>query len=137
VEVTSALIVEEIRKHPDGRVDLLGLFEDFYVTGVPVAIEIFMLFLDLELHPDDKGRPHVLELRLIDPDGRPVGPARPIRFDVPADADYPRSTAQLDLPFGDVTFTAFGPHRLEVVIDGRVARRLYLGVRPQQQRGAS
>ncbi len=128
MEVTSALLVEEVKKHEDGRVDLLGLFEDVYVEQVPVRVDHFTLFVDLELAPEDKGRQHALELRLFDQDGRVVQPPTRITFDVPAGDLYPRSTAQLDLDFPDVTFKTFGVHHLEVFIDGKRARRLYLGV---------
>ncbi len=128
MEVTSALIVEEVKKHEDGRVDLLGLFEDIYVEHVPVTVDHFTLFLDLELAPEDKGRQHTMELRLIDAEGRVVQPPMKVTFDVPDEDLYPRSTAQLDLDFPDVTFKNFGVHYLQVLINGKTARRVYLSI---------
>lgn len=132
MEVTSALLVDQIVKHPDGRVDLLGLFEDVYVESVPVAIESLTLFVDLEVGPGDKGRPHQMELRLVDAAGGPAAPT-PLRvgFDLPA--DYPRSTAQLDLDFPDATFRAFGEHIIEIVLDGDVKRRVHLYLHSREQ----
>lgn len=130
MEVTAALLVDEIKKHPDGRVDLLGLFEDIYVGSVPFALDNLSLFLDLELAPEDRGRKHVMEVHLLDADAGPVQPARIIKFDVPAEDDYPRSTAQLDLIFPSVTFRRFGVHHLDIVLDGRRARRVYLSIQP-------
>jgi hypothetical protein len=133
MEVTSALIVEEVKKHEDGRVDLLGLFEDIYVEHVPVVVDGLTLFLDLELAPEDKGRQHAMELRLIDAEGRVVQPPTKIAFDVPGDDLYPRATAQLDLDFPDVTFKSFGAHHLEVFLNGRRARRVYLSIQQQSR----
>lgn len=131
MEVTSALLVEEVRKHEDGRVDLLGLFEDIYVADVPFILDNLSLFLDIELAPEDRGKKHVLEARLQDADGAPVQPARIIRFDIPDEDAYPRPTAQLDLIFPNVPFTRFGAHHLDVILDGKTARRVYLSVQPQ------
>ena len=128
MEVISALLVDEIKKHPDGRVDLLGLFEDIYVESVPFILDNLSLFVDLEIGPEDRGRRHAMEVHLLDEDGAPVQPARVIKFDMPGADDYPRSTAQLDLIFPNVTFRRFGVHHLDIVFDGRRARRVYLSV---------
>ena len=133
MEVTAALLVDEVKRHPDGRVDLLGLFEDIYVESVPFLLDNLSLFLDLEIGPEDKGKPHVLEVRLLGEDGAPVHPARIIRFDVPAGDQYPRSTAQLDLIFPNVPFARFGVHYLDVLLDGRGARRVYLNIEPRER----
>lgn len=128
MEVISALLVDEVKKHPDGRVDLLGLFEDIYVEDVPFLLDNLSLFVDLEIADEDRGRGHAMEVHLLDEDGAPVQPARIIKFDVPAAEDYPRSTAQLDLIFPNVLFTRFGVHHLDIVLDGRRARRVYLSI---------
>ena len=133
MEVTAALLVDEVKKHEDGRVDLLGLFEDIYVESVPFRLDNLSLFLDLEIAPEDKGRKHVLEVRLLDAVGNQVQPAQIIRFDVPDADDYPRSTAQLDLIFPNVPFLRFGIHHLDVILDGKRARRVYLSI---QQSGS-
>lgn len=132
MKVTTALLVDEVRKHEDGRVDLLGLFEDIYVASVPFILDNLSLFLDLEIAPEDRGRKHVMEVGLLDADGAPVQPARIIRFDIPDEDAYPRSTAQLDLIFPNVPFNRFGAHHLDVILDGKTARRVYLSVQPQR-----
>jgi len=133
MEVTSALLVDQVVKHPDGRVDLLGLFEDVYVESVPVTLESLTLFLDLEIAPNDKGRPHRLELRLVDAAGTLVQPALRVGFDLPSADEYPRSTAQLDLDFADATFRCFGDHVIEVALDGETKRRVHLSLQPREQ----
>lgn len=133
MNVAAALLVDEVTKHPDGRVDLLGLFEEIYIERVPFALDNLSLFVDLELSPEDKGKRHTMEVRLSDGGGtEAVSLAQKITFDVPGEADYPRPTAQLDLIFPNVQFHRFGPHYLDIVLDGRIARRVYLGIQPRK-----
>lgn len=134
MQITSALWVDEIRKHGDGRVDLLGLFEDIYLDEVPVTLESLSVFIDMEISPKDRGRPHTLELRLTDDTGKPVQDPTTVRFSVPAESEFPRPTAQLDLSLFQITLRRFGPHALEILIDGFPARRLYLGVHGREGR---
>lgn len=130
LEVLSALLVDEVKKHPDGRVDLLGLFEDVYLPSVPVRLDHVVLFLDLAIGDADKGQRHDIEVHLLDADGKPTQPPLPIRFVVPANATYARSTAQLDLDLFELTFNRWGEHVFDVRINGVSKRRVFLGVHP-------
>lgn len=131
MQITSALFVDEIRKHDDGRVDLLGLFEDIYFEQVPVTLESLSLFVDMEITSADAGRPHVLELRLSAPSGELVQPPTKVRFAIPPEDALSRPTAQLDLSLFQLTFRQYGPHFLEILADDVPARRLYLGIQPR------
>jgi hypothetical protein len=126
LHVNSALVVDEIKIHDDGQVDLLGLREDLYFDQVPVILQSLSLFVELEITPEDRGVKHVLELRLIDHDGK-VAQATPIKFDIPA--NYERPTAHVDPTLFEVTFNRFGPYYLDLITDNVLARRLYLSVR--------
>ena len=129
MRVNAALVVDEIRMHDDGRVDLLGLREELYFDAVPVILQSLSLFVEMEITPEDHGRKHVLELRLSDEDGR-VSQATPIRFDIPP--GYDRSTAHLDPTLFEVTFHRFGRHYLDLIADGVPDRRLYLTALPRE-----
>jgi|GEM_PF-2380360 hypothetical protein len=132
MQVACALLIDEIRKHPDGRVDLLGLFEDIYLDSVPVTLESLSVFLDLEVAPEDKGKEHSLELSVTDPDGMVSGEVTRVRFGIPPAEEFPRESAQLDLALFEVPFHRFGPHAVEIRTGGRLLRRLPLFVHPAQ-----
>lgn len=131
MQITAALLVEEVVKHPNGKVDLIGLYEDIYTEEAPVTVDNVCLFLDLQMTPDDRGRKHGMEVRLLDAEDQPVRAPFAISFDVPAEADYPRSTAQLDLDFPDVTLPRFGAYVLEIVVNGQPTRRVPLTLQPR------
>lgn len=128
MRIASALLVDEIRKHSDGRVDLLGLFEDLYLDAVPATLESVQAYLELEFDAEDRGQRHELELQLLGPDGRPGQAPWTIRFAVPAESAFPRGGAPLDLSLFALTFRAFGPHLLEIRHRGATLRRLPLYV---------
>ena len=126
MRVTAALVVDEIRMQEEsGTVDLLGLREDLYFDSVPVVLQSLSLFVELEIAPEDHGRKHVLELRLIDEDGR-IAHTTPIRFDIPQ--GYPKPVAHLDPTLFEVTFHRFGPHYLDLIANGALDRRVYVNV---------
>lgn len=129
--VTAALLVDEIRKHDDGRVDLIGLFEDIYLPELPVTLESLQIFVDLEIDDSDRGERCELELRVIDPDGAPLQDPSRIRFPVPTRAQYPRASAQLDLALFQVPFRRTGPHEIQVRVAGNLVRRIPLHVMVQ------
>ena len=128
MRVANALIVDEIRDRPDGSVDLIGLREDLYFDTVPVILERLTLFIELEVGPSDRGQAHKLELRVSGPDGQPIAMA-PIKFTLPA--HFPRPVAPLDPTLFDTTFRAFGPHALDIFVNGEQSRRVFLTVLPR------
>jgi hypothetical protein len=129
MNVNAALVVDEIKIHDDGRVDLLGLREELFFERVPVVLASLSLFVELEITTHDRGKKHILELRLIDDDGR-VAQAMPIQFEIPA--DYERPVAHVDPTLFEVTFHRFGPHYLDLLADGNLLRRVYLNAAPQE-----
>jgi hypothetical protein len=131
VTILNALFVDEIKKHPDGRVDLLGLFEDIYLPQMPVTVENLQVFVDLELVEADKGKSHQIEMRLVNVTTQePIQPPTRIKFALPPTAEFPRHTAQLDLALFEITFHAYGEYALELWADDTFARRLPLRVLP-------
>ena len=128
--LSSALVVDEIKKHPDGRVDLLGLFEDLYFESIPIILENLSLFLDIELATEDRGKRHALQFTLIGPDGAPTSDPWNIKFAVPGLSEYPRNAVQLDPTLFSLTFPRFGPYAIEIhhVESGALLRRIPLHV---------
>jgi hypothetical protein len=136
MQVLTALLLDEVRKYPDGRVDLLGLFEDVYFDEVPVTLESLSLFVDLLLEDGDKGRPHTLVFSIRDEEGTALQEPTRVRFAVPPPDQFPRSTAQLDMALFNVTFHRFGPHAIEIATeDGAVLRRVPMYVDSALRRG--
>ncbi|MBC8139600.1 MAG: hypothetical protein H8F28_27280 [Fibrella sp.] len=136
MQVITALLVDEVRKHPEGGVDLLGLFEDIYLDEVPVKLESISMYVDLALEPADKGVAHTVEFSLVAPDGKTHGEATKIRFSVPPHVEFPRDSAQLDLVLFEQTFMTFGTHHVEIRRGDQLLRRVPLHVSAKTDLGA-
>jgi hypothetical protein len=129
LRVLTALVIDDIQQHDDGRVDLLGLREDYYFDTIPVMLTSMTLFLELEIGPEDRGRPHELLFRLVEGSGRALKEF-PVRFTIPL--DHPRPVAPMDPTLFEVPFEQFGPHYLDILVDGEHARRLFLSIQPRE-----
>ena len=135
MQVITALLVDEVRKHDNGGVDLIGLFEDIYFDAVPVKLESLGLYVDLSLSPADKGLAHTVEFALVSPDGETRDEPTKIRFSVPSHAEFPRDSAQLDLVLFEQTFDTFGTYHVEIRKSGAVLRRVPLYVSAKSDLG--
>ena len=135
MQVAAALLVDEVRKHPEGGVDLLGLFEDIYFDEVPVTLESISVFIDLALSDADKGIQHSLEFLLVDPQGNAQQEPTRIRFAVPPAREFPRDSAQLDMALFTLTFHSFGTYWIEVRDNGELLRRIPLYVHSKADQG--
>jgi hypothetical protein len=133
MRLVAALMVDEIRRHPDGQVDLIGLFEDLYLDAVPAALESLTLYLELLVESDDLGRRHFLRLRLLGPNGGAVQAESRINFALPDDPELVGRAVPLDPTLFQLTLTAFGGHTLEILVDDALEpdRRLTLRVAPK------
>lgn len=136
MQVITALLVDEVRKHETGGVDLIGLFEDIYLDEVPVKLESISLYVDLLLEPADKGAAHTLDFALVTPEGKPANESTKIRFAVPSNNEFPRDSAQLDLVLFEQTLETFGTYHVEIRKDERVLRRVPLHVSAKTDFGA-
>lgn len=128
MKLLNALLLDNIVKHPDGRVDLLGLFEAIYFEQVPFILDSLSIFVEVEIETADRESRHTLELQMFTHDGKPASDPTTIQFMAPSAVEYPRSVAQLDLALFKVPFNAFGEYKLRVVLDGVPAREIPLEV---------
>ena len=130
MQIVTALIVDEIRDSAseEGRVDLIGLREDLFFDSVPVVLERLTLFVEMQIGADDRGRKHRLGFRLSDHSDK-ILKELPINFSLPE--EFPRMTAPLDPTLFELPFERFGPHYLDMFVNGDHQRRIYLSVLPR------
>lgn len=134
MQIVTALIVDEIRdsEHEDGRVDLIGLRENLYFDELPVILERLTLFIEMQVGPNDRGRRHGLGFRLSDHADKVLKEV-PVNFALPE--NFPRMTAPLDPTLFELPFERYGPHYLDLFLDGEHQRRLYLNILPRPKNG--
>ena len=129
MQILTALVVDEIRENEEGRVDLIGLRDILYFDAMPVILEKLSLFLELEVDGADRGKRHMIEIRVIDPDGHMLK-GIPIRFTLPL--EHEGRTGPLDPTLFEVPFHRFGPHAVAIRIGEKVERHLSLRIAPRE-----
>lgn len=136
MQILNALVVDEIREDAEGVTSLVGLRDTLHFEQVPVILERLLMYLEVEIAPEDRGQPHILALRLSSADGKMLK-AVPIKFGVPDDYDIP--TAPLDPAIFEIKFEQFGLHVIDIfhstadIPAPEHVRRVYLNVLPHDE----
>lgn len=113
-----ALVCDDARPNPEGKLDVHGVFNDLFAPGFPAKQDRMVLVLVVEWDREDEGR-HAFRLDLVDPDGRPN-----LTVDGHTDVDRrppdrPPGRTRLIMPLEDVVFPRPGPYRFRVRVKGR------------------
>jgi predicted dienelactone hydrolase len=91
----------------------------------------------IELHRDERDRPHEFEVRIHSEDGQEIAKAAG-GFQVDAEGSdlevHEMATVPIALDFRSVPLPAFGPYSVEITINGEHRRSLGFSVRPVADR---
>ncbi len=121
MHVQLALVCDDARMGPDGKMDIHGVFNDLMAPGFPARQDRMVLVTTIEWDRSDEGR-HTFKVDLVGPDGRPSvtvdGHTEVDRR--PADRPPPRT--RLILPLEEVVFPQAGRYSFEIRVKGRKLR---------------
>ena len=121
-------VCEAARERPDGRLDLVGVFNELSAPGFPAMQDLMTAVFIVEWEADEAGR---LPLRadLVDETGRKILTIQG-HTDVPArGSDRAPARTRLVMPLEKVPFPAAGHYRFELVAGGNTvdACSFYVG----------
>lgn len=121
MHVSLALICEDARVRPDGKLDVEGIFNELMAPGFPAKQERMVLVTTLEWAPGDEGR-NKFRIDLEGPDGQPS-----LTVDGHSDVDRrapdaPPPRTRLVLPLEDVVFPHPGRYTFQIRVKGRKVR---------------
>ncbi len=126
MELTLALICEEVRERPDGRLDVSGVFHDLAAPGFPARQDRMTILFVMEWSPEEAG-PQVFRADLVDDDERRV---LTIEGETDVDARGPGAArTRLVLPLERVVFPHEGRYRFQLVAGGDVHEACSVTVR--------
>lgn len=116
-----ALVCDEARMRPDGKMDVEGVFNDLAAPGFPAKQDRMVLVTTIEWDRGDGGR-NKFRVDLIAPDGRPS-----LTVDGHTDVeqpspDRPPARTRLILPLEGVVFPRPGRYAFEIRVKGRKLR---------------
>ena len=119
MEVKSIVLCAAATPHPDGTFSLLrGGVDTWGVQSFPTQVQ-FGLVVILELGSTEVGVNHLLELDVIDADGRRIVPQTKIPFSIPVRANVTRYKFNLVIGNGVVQILKIGTYSVQVGVDGQ------------------
>lgn len=121
MELTLALLCEEARDRPDGRFDVLGIFNELSAPGFPAIQDRMTALFVMEWAADEAGT-QAFRADLIGADGRRIVTIEG-ETEVPHRAPgRPAAQTRLALPLEQVVFPGPGRYRFDLVAGGDVHR---------------
>ena len=126
MELTLALICEDVRERPDGWLDIIGAFHDLAAPGFPALQERMTVLFIMEWSAGESG-PQVFRADLVDEDEQRV-----LTIEGETDVDIRSDAAartRLVLPLERVVFPHEGRYRFLLVAGGDVHDACAVSVR--------
>lgn len=121
MQVGFALLVEHVTESRDGKLSLIGIFDEIQSESVPVLFPRIFAAVRL-LARVSEGTEHTVQLVIVDEDGHEViskSPPFPVRL-VPRGPAAPIS-AEIVAELVGVKFSRFGDYEFNVFVDGESA----------------
>jgi hypothetical protein len=129
VNIELAALADYAAVTADGKLVVAGVFDALLVPALPVSHPMMYLALRISGDASETGR-HELEIRLVDPDGKPVIPSLRGGLELPTVATGgAKVSAQLVMGMGNVSFGSQGPHAFDILIDERYELSVSVDVR--------
>jgi hypothetical protein len=128
MQITLAVLADYATTTDQGKLVIAGVFETINAPTLPATHPSMALALRIAADPGERPDHH-LTLRLVDPDGVEVIPA--LDGDISFGEMHPveGGRAQIILNMPGIRFSKAGPHRMDVLIDGRLEHSVDLYVR--------
>ncbi len=138
INVEFLVICDYATATPDGKLTMVGAFELINAPTLPITLPAMGVAARVRMRGEDVSRKRALQIRMKGPDGSVL-----LNIDggFQQGANAPISEFGTTLPiaimFGNVVFSKYGEHRIEIWIDKRRAQALSLHVvRPSSENRA-
>jgi hypothetical protein len=135
MEVNFALLAEHVSEGSDGKISVVGIFDQIWTTSSYLTFP--RMFAAIRLHASVvEGSEHAIELVIVDDDGHavlPKSPPIPVSF-FPSGPGRPMR-GQVVAQFDAIRFPRFGDYELNVFVDGRPLASVPFSVSELERRG--
>jgi hypothetical protein len=121
MHIQLALVCDDARMRPDGKMDVEGVFNDLAAPGFPAKQERMVLVTTIEWDRGEEGR-NKFRVDLMGPEGRP---SLTVDGETEVDRrppDRPPPRTRLIMPLEDVIFPRPGKYTFEVRVKGKRLR---------------
>jgi hypothetical protein len=127
MEVTLALLADAANISREGKLNVLGSFNNINATEFPCAHPQMVLVTRFDASRAEIGQTKQLEIRLIDPDGKTLGTLS-ATFEVPDGPVGQRVSMDNILPLVNTAFERAGDHSFAILINGETKDEVRLKI---------
>jgi hypothetical protein len=129
MDLSLAVICEEARERPDGKLDLIGIYNELSAPGFPAMQERMTVAFVLEWRADETGRQD-FRADLVDERDARILTIEGYTEVAPRSAPAVRAQTRLIMPLQQVVFPHAGHYRFDLVAAGDVwpACSIYVGL---------
>ena len=117
MRVPLAVLADYANVTADGKLNIMGIFNQINAAAVPVVHPQMQLVFVMESDPQERGQTKQMEVHLLDPDGKTllrIGAPVQIPEDAPLTARF-NQMIQLNL----VRFERYGDHSFRISVGGQ------------------
>ena len=132
MEVKLALLADSANVSQEGKLNVLGSFDNINASAFPCVHPQMVLVMRFEASRAEIGQTKQMEIRLLDPDGRPLG-ALNGTFEVPDAPSGQRVSMGNILPLVNTGFERAGDHVFVILIGGETKAEVPLRISESPQ----
>lgn len=127
MEVALALLADYANVSREGKLNILGIFDNIYSQSVPATHPQMQLIMRLEADRLEADREHKVEVELIDADGNKLfSIGGNLKFGPPPPGEKVRINHVIQL--SNLRFDRFGSYEFKILINNEVRKEVPLAV---------
>jgi hypothetical protein len=124
MNILNAMLVDRIEKFDNGRIDLIdiGLHRDLMFDAFPVVWDGMVLFFELDLTPDVRGKRIHIYVTLLGPDSSIIGEPEQFPVHLPRDDQYDGDSLPFDYNIPAVSILGPGKYCVRIHTSSEILR---------------
>jgi hypothetical protein len=127
VKVTLALLADYANVSREGKLNILGIFDNINAQNVPAIHPQMQLVLTMEADRGDADKEHKIEIELIDADGTKLfSIGGDLRFTSPPPGEHIKVNHIIQL--NNLQFNRFGNYEFKILMNNEVRHSVPLSV---------
>lgn len=129
MKLKAAFLADAANISKEGKVNILGIFENIYAKEAPFAMPCTLLIM-VESDPMDRGADYPVEVNLVDEDGIEEMAYKGMELHLPENTGYQTTSGNIIVSFAPCVFKKFGIHRFDITVNGELLGGALLNVLP-------
>jgi len=128
IKVPFAVIADSANVSREGKLNILGIFQNIGANVVPATHPLFSLVVTFQGERGDANTEHPVKIQLVSADGDiMIDIGATLKFSLPPTGEHSVSAHQI-FQFANVSFPRFGTYDLNIFVHAEVRKSVSLNV---------